>query len=304
MLVDTQRIRNRINKYAFDGQYGGFFAEGLIIDKYLDSLAQGEREPVKLSHDGNEVYFSWIPQTWDSFQLKQRVKRIDYISYDCDSLDYLNEFYDVLSPVDLIYMRLSINHPLVKRLKGNSAGLRECAEKQMFQVVVSQCDDSAFQDKIQMFSKLTCDNKNEQLNVLATKAFEVNRFSRDPQLPEGFGHQVYQSWIQDCIQKGENILCYVVDGDVLGFIALTTGSLDARDFLYGFVNLIAVDQAQQGKGIASQLMQAANNYLKQEGVKVLYANVDSENLSSIKFFQRNGFKKFNTIKEYHWRNNT
>lgn len=296
--MDKSVIARQVNEYVFDGQFIGQFARDVIIKKYLKAIKDKQIEPVVLEEQGAEIYFSWSRQPWDSEKLQRQVKRIDFISYNVRNKIQLKRIISHLSDSDLLYLRLNRNHPLLPDIVNNDFGLLEYAEKIMLKLLLKEDRLLKYSHKVRFFSDLKLANKESMIKNIAKDAFATNRFKRDPKIPEQFVGLVYTSWLENYLDEPDNILCFVEESNIYGFVLFTKNS--NQDLEYGFIDLIAVDTKFQNKSVASALLDTVNNNLLKDGIKVLYANVDSQNKPAISFFKKQGFEQFNALKEYHW----
>lgn len=294
-------IKNYVSEYLFDGQFVGYLEADQIIDHYLDSIERGQRYPVFLEDGQEEIFFSWIDQPLDSERLKRNVKRIDFISYSCRSLDQFRKVLKSLEKTtDTIYLRLLKDHPLCPLMNGDFLGWQEYAEKKMLKLDLSHYQQIPPKgSQIQFWEGIQSLKQEQVIREIAKESFTMSRYIRDPHFPEGFGREVYSSWIGNSLKKPKNVLCFISGGTVCGFLSFTLKSWP-NSLSYAFVDLIAVDEKVQQRSIATQLMEFFCHYLRQQGVSVLYANVDSQNEKSLRFFLKNGFTLFQELKEYHW----
>jgi ribosomal protein S18 acetylase RimI-like enzyme len=86
--------------------------------------------------------------------------------------------------------------------------------------------------------------------------------------------------------------CLVADLDdrIVGFIL---GSLiDKRKsaWKYGYIVWLGVESAMAGRGIARRLLTQLTTLFTREGVRILMADTQAENLPALRFFRREGFR--------------
>ncbi|MCD4740258.1 ribosomal protein S18-alanine N-acetyltransferase [archaeon] len=67
----------------------------------------------------------------------------------------------------------------------------------------------------------------------------------------------------------------------------------------GLLMLLAVDDKHKGKGIGSELLKAALDFLKSLGVSKAYSHVRKSNEQVIKFYEKHGFKKEKELPHYY-----
>jgi ribosomal protein S18 acetylase RimI-like enzyme len=87
-----------------------------------------------------------------------------------------------------------------------------------------------------------------------------------------------------------------IDEDIIGYIKINIGTaqteLKDQDSLE--IERIYVLQSYQGKGIGQQLCHKAIDLGRQHGVAYVWLGVWDQNLKAIKFYEKNGFKIFDT----------
>lgn len=89
------------------------------------------------------------------------------------------------------------------------------------------------------------------------------------------------------------IVIYVVDFDVVGYVAFYANDLESRQ---AFVSLIAVKPEEQNAGIGRKLLEESIKVSRLCGMKKMCLKVDKDNEKAIKFYKSNGFKYLNEDK--------
>lgn len=86
----------------------------------------------------------------------------------------------------------------------------------------------------------------------------------------------------------ENGVCYVVSvgGVVSGFVACYVND---RETFKGFLSIIVIKKEYQGLGLGALLLDVVFATCKQETIRELLLEVDSNNDLAIKFYKRRGF---------------
>ena len=82
----------------------------------------------------------------------------------------------------------------------------------------------------------------------------------------------------------EKIICYRIDGKVVGFISYSIIYERAE------LNYIAVDKSYRRRGIAQKLLDFVLEELKNNMVENFSLEVSVDNLAAKKFYLKNGFK--------------
>ena len=299
--VDIGKIKNSINEYVFDGQFSGLYDLAFIKENYI-KLIKANPRVIAWAGEGDQIVFCPIcHQEWDSNFLKKKVLRIDYVSYNCKKRSQFESVCALLNNADLVYLRLSMNHPLITLLKDHSLGFREYAEKIMLRLAINEAEEQHVFKSIIPFSELQIPDKAEQLSRIVGESFMLSRFSRDKKFPEGFSKRIYQLSVRSYLPGQKDVLCSVRDEKIGGFIVIsdTIGS-PMETFRCGFVEMIAVDSSGKRQSVGKELIQSAARLLLLRNIHTLHANTDSQNFGAINFFQAIGFRQFNLIREYHW----
>lgn len=102
-----------------------------------------------------------------------------------------------------------------------------------------------------------------------------------------------ESILQDLRGDKVKTFVYVENETIVGFISVYVFFDEAN------LQQIAVTSKYRNKGIASVLLQYAINYLKQQPVVKFYLEVNENNLIAIKTYEKFGFKKVVTRKNYY-----
>lgn len=76
----------------------------------------------------------------------------------------------------------------------------------------------------------------------------------------------------------------------LGFIHVRSREDEISGETCGTIPLVAVSPLAQGKGIGKLLMNAAENWSKSQGYRLLHLEVFANNQNAQQFYQRQGFK--------------
>lgn len=88
-----------------------------------------------------------------------------------------------------------------------------------------------------------------------------------------------------------NIFVAVEDGEFIGYIELT----EQKDYFtgekQGYVSAIATSPNNEGKGVGKKLMQKAEEWTREKGLKVLVLEVFQNNERAIKLYEKLGYNK-------------
>jgi GNAT superfamily N-acetyltransferase len=80
------------------------------------------------------------------------------------------------------------------------------------------------------------------------------------------------------------------DGQRLGYIHLRPGRDGVTDEPCGYISLIATTAEAEGRGVATRLMAAAEDWARGRGYRLLSLDVFADNRRAVDFYRRGGFK--------------
>jgi diamine N-acetyltransferase len=85
-----------------------------------------------------------------------------------------------------------------------------------------------------------------------------------------------------------------LDGEILGYIKINQGAAQTVHPNEGGMEIerIYVDQHLKGKGIGKSLLQQAVILAERAGLKYIWLGVWEHNLPAIRFYERNGFRRY------------
>jgi ribosomal protein S18 acetylase RimI-like enzyme len=95
------------------------------------------------------------------------------------------------------------------------------------------------------------------------------------------------------LQEGGDVLICEKQGKAVGFAKLIDFHVDSNNF--GCVLWLAVYPQSRRKGIASSLVKAGTESLKQDGAEAVFASVQRRNNASLAVFDMAGFRKMDFL---------
>ncbi|WGE90824.1 dTDP-4-amino-4,6-dideoxy-D-galactose acyltransferase [Actinobacillus genomosp. 1] len=146
-----------------------------------------------------------------------------------------------------------------------------------------------YQEKTTACQVATTENIAE-LEALFGQAFPTSRF-REPWFSAAENQRFYRTWIARAVRGEFDQLCFVLktaSGQIQGGISLRLVGEQAR------IGLLAVSPVYQRQGIATILLQAAQNWAKQQGAEVLLVATQIGNLPAINAYLKQGAKMLST----------
>ena len=94
----------------------------------------------------------------------------------------------------------------------------------------------------------------------------------------------------DPIEGSSTVIACSDDGDRLGYIHLRPGKDGVTDEPCGYISLLAVEEKAEGLGVANRLMEAAEDWARSRGYRLLSLDVFADNRHAVDFYRRKGFK--------------
>lgn len=143
--------------------------------------------------------------------------------------------------------------------------------------------------------------EQESVCALARRVFTRTRFLRDPEFPQARARELYAEWVRRDT-KGCFPGCLVIrdEGDIIGFV---TGRVFTADATRGSIGLLGVDDAYQGHGFGSNLLDHVCRAFVKIGVQQVTVVTQESNVAACGFYQRHG-KVVARGRWYHrWYNN-
>jgi dTDP-4-amino-4,6-dideoxy-D-galactose acyltransferase len=137
---------------------------------------------------------------------------------------------------------------------------------------------------------------NEQLVDLSIQSGQFSRFKLDPRLNHKF-EEFYTLWIENSLSGSfaDKVLAAYDEDRVVGVV-----TLQKKDPFTGKIGIIAVDGNFRGKKIGHKLLESAENYFYELGVKELEVVTQKENKGACNFYEKNGFTVKDIKHVYHF----
>jgi ribosomal protein S18 acetylase RimI-like enzyme len=106
-------------------------------------------------------------------------------------------------------------------------------------------------------------------------------FGRDSR--EAFARQSESSATAQAEHGQQTVLGLLTDGQLVGVVVAT------HDGRKGWINRLAIDPRHRRRGHAKQLIEAAEQLLRAQGIHVIAALIKHENAASLALFQHAGY---------------
>ncbi len=137
-----------------------------------------------------------------------------------------------------------------------------------------------------------------ELNQLAFESGNHSRFKLDNRIDNRKFEELYELWVKNSINKSfaDEVFIYLHETVIAGFVTFKV----VGD--YAAIGLIAVFKTFQGKGIGKELLFKVENELLKKGINELRIPTQEENHQACGFYEKLGYKKFETINiSHYWR---
>lgn len=166
--------------------------------------------------------------------------------------------------------------------------------KVIFCKSIEECSEKI--ESVLKFNEVNID-KN-QLYLLAYESGKNSRFLLDRKFGESHFKKLYQTWIDNSINKkfADDILVYCEENQIKGFV-----TYKIKDDIAS-VGLIAVNSASQGKGIGAKLLLYLENLIVEKEIKQIIIPTQLSNIQACSFYQKQGYSiKNKTYIKHYWK---
>ncbi|MBW3020923.1 GNAT family N-acetyltransferase [Candidatus Woesearchaeota archaeon] len=291
--------------------------KNILINKYGISLKIFIREDIKKLEDNQTKIFTKnnylgmitiSKKPWESSIFKKNIASIDSINitnYDESLLDDLiNYVVDWAKENDIYlisYRTENINNQLKKIKKLHFSML-----KKKFYFIetyitfinnLNNIDMDTENNNIRLLKDLS---NIDEIKSIAKKSFKLDRFHIDPFLDDDLADKTREEWIKNIAKGRGKIFCsFDKNNNINGFLGFKDNIIN-NELKYSTIELIAVHQDHQGKGIGKNLINNYLQYLKNNKYKFSVVGTQAKNIPSIKLYERTGYEIIDSNYTYHW----
>ena len=221
---------------------------------------------------------------WDSKFFGLRIAKVQLCTQDDN--DLLTKMKEELRhDYDLIYLFVNGN----TKISLNNAYLVDRKVIYSKEVNSSTTND----ESIISYNK---DTVSTDLLQLALESGEYSRFKLDARFPQNSYEKLYTCWIEQSVSHkiASDVFCYMVEGRARGLLTLKVDNNN------GEIGLVSTNHNYRGHGIASKLLEHANNYLYQLGGSKLSVATQFQNKPACHLYEKSGFSIDSCIDIWHW----
>lgn len=144
----------------------------------------------------------------------------------------------------------------------------------------------------------SADDENDVARI-ARESFRYTRFHLDPKITDETADAIKEEWARNYFRgkRGDQLLVGLDDGCLAGFILLLESTTEIP-----VIDLIAVEPASQGRGIASKLIN--NAVAACPAAKTMRVGTQAANIRSVRLYEKLGFRLVDSAYVLHWHSET
>ena len=222
---------------------------------------------------------------WDSEFFKLKIGRLD--------LDSVEEFSEIMLKAEKLRQSYDLLYIFTEgTLTQHFSDIKLVDTKTIF---TKQLVNSP--KEILDVSKYVDSVVSQDLYHLAWVSGKYSRFQLDKRFPDDAYERLYSRWIEQSVvgNMASGVFVHSSDGKIDGMITVGVNDKEAS------IGLIAVDDAAQGRGIGTKLIQSVEAYLLNETlVTTLKVATQWENKAACRLYEKNGFEVESKTNIYHW----
>ena len=134
----------------------------------------------------------------------------------------------------------------------------------------------------------------KKIQSIAIKSLINSRFNIDKKIKKKDAANIKKAWVNNFIQKkrGNALHVILIKKEIVGFVLLLFNKKNL------IIDLIALSKNQQNKGIGKILINQLEFIYKNKFKKII-VGTQSNNIQSIKFYKKVGFKKIREFEVLH-----
>jgi ribosomal protein S18 acetylase RimI-like enzyme len=137
------------------------------------------------------------------------------------------------------------------------------------------------------------------LQAIARSSHGATRFYHDPGFSRERCDALYERWITNaCTAEGEQVFVIRDGGQAVGYITCET-DVSTTDGSTGQIGLVAVAEAQRGRGLGERLVQASLAWFSSQSFDRVRAVSQARNAASARLYDQMGFVTTTVERWYH-----
>ncbi len=216
-----------------------------------------------------------------------------FFGYKVGKLNFFNE-----KEFHLSFNKYSNNFHLIyvfsdQKLQFNGINLVD--NKLIFVKKIDQTLKKNLNTRIQLYNEINKES-NQELMALALLSGKYSRFKLDVNFKNNEFEKMYQFWIDKHINENKKIIVKKNSKELAGFILYSK----RKNTIY--IELIAVSEKYQGKGIASELINEIEVIGLSLSCEYIEVATQSINNPAVNLYKKNNFELINSIFIYHYWN--
>lgn len=222
---------------------------------------------------------------WDSDFFKKNIGQIKLQATDFDEAWWAQKFSEARAlAIDCLYIRVP---------KSARTSIAYCkssgALPVMNQVLLSKdLRQARFQTDGEAITDQTDEKMRKQILILGDLLSGQSRFATDPRFGDAAARRLFTHWVEHSITDvGRKLWAFMDGSQVLGFV-----NVSQRDSIW-HIDLIAVAESAQGKGVAQKLMRMAARWVQTKGGSELRVVTQDFNEAALAAYSKFGFRELN-----------
>ena len=128
----------------------------------------------------------------------------------------------------------------------------------------------------------------DELGLLGSRIFRVDRFHGDPNLPSLKSDQLYSKWVSNSVRGLADSVLVARDNDrIAGFITCKIERISS-DWRFGMIDLVGVDPSFAGRGVGPDLVNSALRWFSGK-VRSVYVGTQAANFRAVRLYEKSRF---------------
>ena len=238
---------------------------------------------------GNKMNPEYNILDWDSYFFGFSVAKILSKELDINALvKILHELKE--KKVKLVYWSSENTNKISKESIKSIGGLLTGKKVTLVKDLTTNSDISEkISRKIVKYSSI---KPNTDLLKLIVQGGIYSRFYNDPKISKKQYEELHKLWMTNSV-KNNTIFIIERNQNIIGFVSLNEKNNR------GNIDFIVVDKKYRGKGLATDLMLHAHDWLLKKGYKKVQADTQENNISAINMYKKLGYELEKIQKVYH-----
>lgn len=200
--------------------------------------------------------------------------------------------------VDLLYHFENIDSPNEDKLK--LKGYKLIQNKVDFYRKIEGTNNDKVENYRDISNVEVFSGSNDTINdlyLISKQLVKISRFYNDNNIPKEKVEELYIQWVDNSVngEFADKVFVYREKNSIVGFCSIQKNPI-LKEIK---ISLIAIKEGYKNKSIGSNLLKYCFYYYWNKGYKSCIVSTQMENLSAIRFYEKNGFIKLKSETVYH-----